>query len=707
MSQPTSPAANPAEPFIRRREQNLAFFKTRYPQLYQHLKDYKLQRFKLNILPATDEVDLWLEGHSLYSEGARAYAKNEVEQFRRVFGPGSVVRTIDPPAPGLYCHPRFAHSAVDEAVRQSSLDRVRFRGYVLGDFYPMVTFLGCGLGYHIEAMILQHQVDNALVVEPDLDQFAATLYAVDWEKICEKFLPSKGRTLHFLIGTEKTAETIWAATWNELITRCPVFPALTLFYNHRGDPVYNEAAEKINTDTEMFLNSWGHYDDEMRQVNNALHTFYMGCRVLPDRPVVNPDVPYLVVGSGPSLDDRLDSIRAVRDKLVLVSAGTGLGVLLRNGLKPDFHVELESDAVVFKVLSEFDPELLKSIPLIAPSHICPRVWTLFADQRFYFKKESPTSEVFGRPAETIADGTPTCTNAAFAIGLHLGFRKIYLFGTDYGFRSQARHHAQKSIYTLEGGTYETKWDSLPPGTFEIDDVQGSKIYTSPVYFTSKRKTELLARDARTAYPGVSIINCSDGALIEYATWQSAADFVADCRELDAGAHQASMQAIFAPDARQLDVNELKHKRQAMIASLKAVSAEVDAVFDNLRLKGRRDALNLIMRCNTYVEQVLKKAQPGFYYMVRGTLWHFLFVGYSHALALTDDAECMQFVRRWQKIFQRTLRQLPDHFAAVTGKVFDLYADPWVLQTINDEEFTPDEWFREAGVPVIEGLSKRV
>jgi len=437
------------EPFILRRAKNLAYFQSAHPEIYKLFKDFKLSEYKLNILTESDEVNLLKEGAHVYKEGAKAYAHKEVEVFRQSYREGSTIRSFYPPLYGDYAFPRFGQSAVNALLEKSPVRRDRFRWMVLGDYYPMIVFFGGGLGYHIQEMVNNHDIHNMLIIEPNLEVFAASLYSIDWEAICSRYRSSDGRPCHFIIGAEESEYLLWAVTWNRLIELSPHFPIMTLFYNHQGRELFDRVSDKINHDLYVFLLSWGHYDDEIRQLNNALHNFHLGVKQLPPPIKKGSTTPVFVVGAGPSLDNRIDFIRQVREQAIIISCGTALRTLAAYELKPDIHVELESDLLAYIAVSQAskDPSYYRDIKLVGPSHISPLIFKLFGDGRMYFKAESATAELFGKEGgHVISNATPTCTNLGVALAVALGFENVFLFGLDFGFRDIKRHHSKNSIY---------------------------------------------------------------------------------------------------------------------------------------------------------------------------------------------------------------------------------------------------------------------
>ncbi|WP_417566191.1 6-hydroxymethylpterin diphosphokinase MptE-like protein [Marinobacter sp.] len=683
---------NLALSFAHQRTRNLDFFRKTYPAIYNFFKDYRMTRAEVVISAKEEEVDLWVDGKSLYNGEARARAKHGVELFVSTFAPGKKIPSLPPPWPGDYYHPRFAHMAVDSLTKLSPVTRETFNGYPIPNFYPLVVFQGVGLGYQIEKLIESYDVENAIVLEPDVEIFAASLLTTDWEKVYKSFQKS-GQSLRFLIGAEHTEEGLWGALLENLLHFSPVFPIMNFFLNERGDPVMEQVARRLNREAVASLTVWGHYDDEVRQINNALHAFHKGIRTIPDRGSLDSDVPVLVVGSGPSLDQRIDDIKSVRDEVFIVSAGTGLRVLLENDIYPDFHVELESDYLNYRVISSYNREKLKKICIVAASQVCPLVWDLFGEQRLYFKKESPISGLFGTPEVTISHGTPTCTNAALALCSQMGLRNIYLFGTDFGFADNTKHHAEQSVYMksedealhtelTEGATKAFSSNK----TFSVKGVQGTRVHTTPTYFTAKRSVEYLISLEKAKNQRIDYFNCADGADIEGANWLDSGAFLEAVKSYGSRENRNRVfNTLFSRDAKPVGTGRIKSQLEATEKDLENLHSIISQLIKGKKLEGKKDITRVTSEVSRYMEQNLINQNPSFYYMIRGAVRHFLYVGFAHALAMDDSQDVAGFLKTWKSRFLDCLEALPKHFHKVTHKDYDMTTDPWIYQSINDPE----------------------
>lgn len=688
-------AENKALDFIKRREKNLRYFQKSYPDIYKFYANYQLKRAEVVISNAEDEVDLQIDGRSLYQGKGKARGMQGAELFRSTFAEGHTLPSLPPPWPGEYKHPRFAHQQVDSVIRQSPLKKEDFSTYPIPNFYPLVVFQGVGLGYQIQHLVTTSDIENAIVIEPDVEIFGASLLTIDWEEVCSKFNRTD-RAIRFLIGVEHTEESLWPALLKHLMHFTPMFPVMNLFLNERGDPVMESVAKRLNREAIATLSTWGHYDDEIRQLNNAIHAFHLGIKVIPPRGSISSDIPTLIVGSGPSLDDRIEDIRNTRDKVILVSAGTGLRALIENGIYPDFHVELESDYNTYNVLRSYDLEKLKSTKIIAASQICPLIWNLFGEQRLYFKKENPIGALFGAPSQNIVGGSPTCTNAALALCTQLGLTNIFLFGMDFGFADHERHHSKKSIYL--DGTYSSPEGKSKPfpkklfeksRTFPVNAVNGGVVQTTPLYFTARRSMEGLIEATSNLNPHYSFSNCSDGALIEGTTWLAPEKFINQINSHGmSNEKEEIIQRIFIKDADTISTTNMDEVLHTTRIKLEALAQRIENDLKTRRIRGKRDITRFCSAMSRYLEGELQKSDPGFYYMIRGAVRHFMYAGFAHSLALQNADELAVYLDRWKTDFIRCMNALPEHFASVTGKTYSLETDPWVYQSINDPETRP-------------------
>ncbi|MCG8614169.1 MAG: DUF115 domain-containing protein, partial [Pseudomonadales bacterium] len=426
-------SANPLQDFIELRAKNLNFFRSYYPGIYEFFSTYQLKGSKLDILPETNEVDLIVDGGSLYSKRAKQYAKREMAAFLNAYDYGTKVKSVRPLAKDTYTNQRlFARSisGLYEQYYEKFQGSVPFGGYQLPDFFPLVVFMGCGLGLHIQYLASIRDIRHCLILETDMDRFAGSFYCVDWEQTLMPFLSDPARSCKFILLPDlQDEQLIYGAVWNELIRMCPIFPLTTLFYNHLSNPVFDRVSDRINRDIYVHLFSFGNFDDEINQLNNTLHNFRRGVSLIGKPDQNHLDLPVCIVGSGPSLESRQAELKSIQNKVLIISCGTALGALLKLGIVPDIQVELESDYVTYTLHAQLEHvEKLKDVRLLGAAQLNPLLFELFGTAKVFFKSDGALAYWFEKQEQAIPNATPTCTNAALAICLHFGFKNILLFG---------------------------------------------------------------------------------------------------------------------------------------------------------------------------------------------------------------------------------------------------------------------------------------
>ena len=678
---------NAAAPYLERRAKNLNFFAKNYPGIYNYFKDYQFKTLKLDIRVDDDEVDFIVNGGHVYGGFGKRYAKQESSKFNEIFKPGSRVRSVVPITKGEYTNPRFFASKVKELYDYSPLQlnsSADFKGYFTPEFLPLVVCLGVGLGLHILELLNIRDVHHLVIVEHDPDRFAASLYTVEWWKIVNRQRERPGRSIDFVLLHNVTEwQDVRASVWNKLIERCPMFPVTTYMYNHCADPRYDKVASDINRDIYMHLFSFGNYDDEVNQLNNAIHNFL---RPIPKvGKAKDVDLASLgrtgvcIVGSGPSLDGRIDDLRVLAKKALVISCGTAIGALLKHGVVPDFHVELESDYLTYRVQSEnADLEALKRVRILGAAQLSPLLFELFGEKRLFFKAESPLSELFGDADERIIDAAPTCTNAALAIANHYGFTEAYLFGLDYGFPSAAEHHAKGTLYYDENACASVS-ATLEDETIEIEAANGGKILSTTFLYTSLRRTEnIVITLARTC----AVYNFSDGARIDRAKWVPSGEgghFLTPLNDVK-GSVLDKLFSSSPVQVRDIQIAKQSAKLQKFVMDLsrKLIGILKSPILDLAQMTV------VCFRINQYLHEKVLTESTAYYYFTRGAIWHFLHAGYSHAYALTNEMERKLWMEWWQDRFIAFLDAWPEHLSGVISKDFG-QPDPWLHRSIRNPE----------------------
>ncbi|MGM0601487.1 MAG: 6-hydroxymethylpterin diphosphokinase MptE-like protein, partial [Candidatus Rifleibacteriota bacterium] len=354
--------------YMQRLQQNLSYFKRHRPVLYKLLANINLERVELVVTPGKDDVDMVANGKSCYRGLAKEYSVGEAQRMLQENADKKKLVTYRPPGANSYTLGNFASQLLRDVIAKSPISENDFTGYQRGKFFPSIIFLGCGLGYHIEEVCAKAEVINAIVVEREPEKFAISLYTVDWERICRRFKKA-GKTLTFAVGKADSESEIRALVHANMAKDIPFYPFFSTYYNHLADVELAKGVLAASQDLVVALTNWTNYDNELIRLVNTAHNARSGINYLANIGKKSIDCPLVVVGSGPSIDDRIGSLKAARQKLFIVSAGTGLKPLLAAGVTPDLHVELDPSYLIYELHQGLPGDVLKSIPLLAVNEV--------------------------------------------------------------------------------------------------------------------------------------------------------------------------------------------------------------------------------------------------------------------------------------------------------------------------------------------------
>jgi hypothetical protein len=450
------------------------------------------------------------------------------------------------------------------------------------------TFLvvfGVGLGYHLEALIRRTAARWVIIVEPIAELIDYSFQAVEWQTLFDE-VEGRGGAIH--VVTEFDPSRMVTAILGHVGRHGTPYLDGTWIFAHYPLWALVEARKRLHGAAEFSYVNRGFFEDEMVMMRNAVGNFARHAFALLDRkPRRHRPEKAAIVGAGPSLDEAIETLHRVRDRVVLFSAGTALRPLLRNGLLPDFHCELENGPQVPEVLAETGRYGdLSQVRLIASATVDPRVPAMFGETFLFFRDSVSSTRILRGAAQPLAGTAPTCVNTAIASATALGFTDFALFGVDCGLRPGMADHAAGTIYRDIDKWQQHSARARYP--LEVDGNFGGIAATNWVYDACRR---MLAEHISVFR--LAVVNCSDGALIPGATPRVAEAFevggpAIDRPRLLAELKQTMRQCRPGEMLREPDLAGLREKNRAMHEDLRAVFDGFDG--ERADFAGAYDAL---------------------------------------------------------------------------------------------------------------------
>lgn len=377
---------------------------------------------------------------------------------------------------------------------------------VEGFFYLCV--FGIGLGYHLAPLHEQLKPRWMFVIEPMVQLIHHSLGAIDWQAFLEK-AEADGTEVVLIVDSDpdRIAEKL-----GRLISkRGSGFFEGSYVYQHYPLWTLSAARQKMVEAMHRRFIAAGFYEDELVMMTNATANFRNNSgHVIDGRPMRLRPEPVFIVGSGPSADEAMPVIKRFRDRAVVVSCGSSLRVLLKNGIVPNFHVEIENTPETVDALNrsaQFGD--LKQVTLICSCTVDPRVPGMFREAVFFFRDSVSSTMIMGGRFKDVFGGSPTVANTALAMASLMGFTKYYFFGVDCGVLPGGEHHSKDSMY-YDGDDFKEYIETTLKYPITVRGNFGGAAHTE---ITLNASRVLLGTVIRLR--GLEAYNCSDGCLIEH------------------------------------------------------------------------------------------------------------------------------------------------------------------------------------------------
>lgn len=372
-----------------------------------------------------------------------------------------------------------------------------------------VVIFGVGLGYHVEALANSKAFRSITIVENDVSNFIASMYCIDWKAILNNLPLSHSISFILNDGNSDYYKNELKAHFANLY---PELQAATVRYNHA--PYLGEYSEekKILEEYAHFVNVVSEKVGPDGQRNfNSLENLRLGAKFIDlDRSNLKHNKPIAVIGAGPSLDIYKDILKENRDRLFIISAGTGLSSLLALDIQPDAHLELEYKKLASDILEHVSTKYsLKDIPLFGSIECHPDMTKLFKSYTAFGSEASGFAHT--HPNGTLIGGGVNCVNAAVSLASRLTNSDIYLFGTDFAYTND-QHHSKSNVSRYEKLPENIKvLDKKYASGLNVTDTKGGVVATSVILNTSR-----LGMEHTLVNISNQVFNCSYGATIEGA-----------------------------------------------------------------------------------------------------------------------------------------------------------------------------------------------
>jgi len=190
------------------------------------------------------------------------------------------------------------------------------------------------------------------------------------------------------------------------------------------------------------------------------------------------DIPFILVGAGPSLDESISFLKEVQERAIIVTSNSPLRKLLNNGIRPHLVVTADPGSPTFE---GFEGVNIEGLRLACPFSAYPAIVDLFPGRIFSWCTFNPIVDLLkkaqGKPLGTKIMEKGTVSGCVLDISRLLGCKKVLFVGQDMCVRNDGRYYTDDSAYADRGAHYaNTSQGHRLPGNTEDEVLVEGRLF---------------------------------------------------------------------------------------------------------------------------------------------------------------------------------------------------------------------------------------
>ncbi len=639
---------------------NLTFFKSTLPAIYKLVNDNNNQP-ELTIDPKTQKNHRIEHGKPIYSIDPIQHAMDEVKEFQK-----TISKITYAPLPsgidiGHLIKPQpFSKTAKYYGEILEKYDRKTLMPAVKDIF-----IFGVGMGYHIEMLCLKEDFKNITIIEHDVKNIKLSMYCVDWAKILNSLPRDCSLTLHTKDPNQPDSN-FQMLLKHHCMRLYPTIGISTIIYNHYPDAHKYIEDKKIIEEFSSFMKiATELIGPEAQRLFNANENIKNGFKAIDlDNSKIKTDKLIAIVGAGPSLDTYSDIIKDNRDKLFLISSGSALSSLVKLGITPDLHVELEFQNLATDLLEFVNAQQsLSDLDLICTFESSPGFTKLFRNSYMFIPE---TSEIMSNFHENhiLRRGGVTCTNGATSFITRITNKDIHLFGLDFAY-TNGFHHSKTNISMAKDLPDKMKAFNtshlINPAVFETESTTGEKVFTTPSLNSAKLMIEYLISDETRVF-----YNYSYGANIVNSVFQTKEDLLQ-------ALNKANSNLKLHIKTTEVDSNIIHKKTKVLLGNSLITAKNIIKHVEGFKGKQKENVLSVISIFNNIINSEIDRGQIRNIMSISKSPLLQLFV----ILNYTPESEQTGMVNIWLEDYKNYIEYLETLFTDISKKKKYRITEDWI------------------------------
>ena len=391
------------------------------------------------------------------------------------------------------------HSKFDPEKEGNRFPEIyKSRGFLL--------FFGFGGAYHISPFLKDESIEKILIIDRDLTLFTSILNEIDLRKII------LDKRVSFLIDEDlDCVKNVLLSSYLPIITgdlqSIVLRPAVQLhedYFNQISD-LTREVLELVGDDFTVqthFGKKW--FRNTVSNLGKAEKAVFK----------IGSIRKAFITAAGPSLDENMDKLVAMRDDVFLIATDTSLPALLHRDIKPDLVISIDCQDISYNHFLQGYPN---DVPLLLDL-ASPTKLTRFTEDQLYFSSGHPFSIYVNknfRQFPQIDTSGGNVTYAALSLAQSLGAKEIYVMGADFSY-PKGKSYAMETYLYPWFRNLETRFSSLESSFFSFimhnnsmikEDFDGYIRYISKPMIGYRKHFEAAASEAEAKVIAINGSGC--------------------------------------------------------------------------------------------------------------------------------------------------------------------------------------------------------
>ena len=587
---------------------NMNFFYRELPSLYKLIKGIKTRRFLIkdnNIFDTETENYFYPmeNGNSLMYQLNQLYANNPMKN--KLWLKFFLMKNLPYYDENVL---KITSNICNQIIETTKKSKNYTDDYFYDkNFLYTTTIFGIGSGIHLQLLTEKYNFQSLFVYEPEPEFFAISCYFVDYKKIFQKL----GDRFYLFVKGEIDNKVLKRFYDTRIVTS----NFLRLEFVTYNSPKIENAKREFQLANISNKRGWGSFEDESIGFKNHLlnisgknskdNYLYSDISILTKTEKYN--FPICLVANGASLNNDIDWIKENKDKMIIVSVGTAIRPLLKNGIHSDFHIEIERMEYLVDILKPSLKEYKGYF--VGASVINPQHFKIAKNPLMFIRDASSTTGISNYYLKFCS---PMVGNAGFSFASHFS-DEIYMVGFDVGFKKGKRVHA-------DGSFYDDK-DDIEKDGYPVRGNFSNNIYSNDLLNLSRQNLEMTISILKPK----KVYNLSDGAFI----WGT----------IPKRSSEITLEKIDKEKWIKKIVSNFKKERIKRIdysGFLELYKNKIKELLDSKTPKNREELTEIIDLINDYT-LAFANYEPAVGTLMRGTIWHILNALYL-SLHKTDVGE---------------------------------------------------------------------